>query len=263
MPDAAYAPLPAAAQPPAPLQVGPAVGPPAGPPPLWAPPQGPAAAGPPFMAPAVGAPPPWAPPQGPAVGPPAPRVAPQQMAAAAAAPGTYRNIDDIVRNMPPTTKPVARVLFKSIGRNNRIDWNDDTGLVSIDGQPIHGSNIKNIIDDLSRDYRQRGPVEGSMEVGIAMAETDMPETYFGNFARRSQIHSAVHTHRSKPQPYPSGHQLNFRQFPDDDDDSGRRTSSPLKKQTTRRSPQTGTGLPFGRWETLYPLWESLYDDDDE
>jgi len=96
---------------------------------------------------------------------------------------------------------------------------------------------------------------------MAMAETDMPDVYFGNYARRSQIHSAVHQRRPKPQPYPAAHQLNIRDFPDDDGGaSARRTSSPLKKQSARRSPhQTGYGLPFLHWETLYPMWETVYE----
>jgi len=245
-------PLPGAAQPPPPPAPLPPLWPDGGPPPLWAAlapgPAGAPPAGAPLLAAAAAAP-------LPALGPP-----PQRMAAAAAAPGTYKNVDEIVRNIPASAKPVARVLFKFIGRNNRIDWDGDTGLVSIDGQPIRGSNMKDIIDDLSRDYREKGPVDGSMEVGIAMAETDMPNTYFGNYARRSQIHSAVHRRRPLPQPYPAAHQLNYRQFPDDDDnDSARRTSSPLKKQASRRSPpQTGSGLPFLHWETLYPMWATVY-----
>ncbi|CAK1546863.1 unnamed protein product [Leptosia nina] len=65
---------------------------------------------------------------------------------------------------------------------NKVNWNEDNGLVMIDGKTIPGSNIVDLINDLLRPLKNNNPI-GWEDFATALKDLKIPLTYLGNAQR--------------------------------------------------------------------------------
>jgi len=172
-------------------------------------------------------------------------VASQQQPGTSRSRPAYNTDDNIVKGLPPGKKPMARKLLAHVRNNRDISWDTLTGLVSIDGHIVHGSNITTIIDDLSRDYKTRPPAVGAIEFGVSMNKTVMPRSYIGNIKRRDDIANTAVSHHS-----PLARQVIRHQY-DDLPAAAAHTPKRPRKTPKKKSNQSGSGLHVARWESVY------------
>ena len=90
---------------------------------------------------------------------------------------------DIVRTVPKTFKTQAEGLLEWIKRSpEAISW-DDKGTVSLEGQPIQGTSITDLVNDVLRKRKGFNPA-GRDDFAVALARLNTPENFIRNDDRR-------------------------------------------------------------------------------
>ncbi|KAK6178086.1 hypothetical protein SNE40_012917 [Patella caerulea] len=115
---------------------------------------------------------------------------------------------DILATVPKSMKTKADLLIEKLYQTPNVTW-DSKGAVTIEGQPIPGSNIMDLVNDLLRKRKYFNPI-GWQVLGRALSNNNLPQDLIGNADRyhyinnpsltgtptrkqRSRSHSAGHT----------------------------------------------------------------------
>lgn len=93
--------------------------------------------------------------------------------------------DEIIESLPKNYKNKGRLLLSHIKRTNDIGV-DDLNQVVIDGKPLEGSNITDLVFDYVKPGKQWGPT-GWKEFGKALKRTNVPRQAIVNTTRWNQI----------------------------------------------------------------------------
>lgn len=86
---------------------------------------------------------------------------------------------DVLSGIPETKLPTAKLLLDFIHKQRNITISDN-GEVIINGNHIKGSNIVDLIHDLSRDRKTRPPPIGANPLLDALKTANIPLEYIGN-----------------------------------------------------------------------------------
>ena len=90
---------------------------------------------------------------------------------------------DILRTVPKKFKQQAEGLLEWLNRSpEAISW-DERGLVSLEGQPIQGTSITDLVNDVLRKRKGFNPT-GRDDFTIALARLNTPENFIRNDDRR-------------------------------------------------------------------------------
>jgi len=108
---------------------------------------------------------------------------------------TRTTLEDIVSSVPKAYKNKAQLLAKTILRE--LSWTDRNELIS-NGQPVHGSNILDLVNDVIRKRKYFNP-EGREEFADALRQLNIPQDLVGN----SEILDKLRQRQPKRQPSPS------------------------------------------------------------
>ena len=108
--------------------------------------------------------------------------------------------DLILDTVPQKSHKKARLLLKYTRNNPNIKWTDK-GEMIVDGNKIVGSNIVDIINDLSRD-RKSDAVIGSEVLLKKLVEQNVPKEVIVNKKRLSLLNDELYaaTPRNEPEP---------------------------------------------------------------
>lgn len=98
--------------------------------------------------------------------------------------------DYILQGIPKTSIKNAKMLLQHIHDNPSISI-DDKGEITIHGQKLYGSNIIDVINDLTRKSKTRPSAIGAEELGNALQQSNMPLEYIGNVNRRRTIEPQI------------------------------------------------------------------------
>ena len=85
-------------------------------------------------------------------------------------------LEDIVKSVPKAFKNKAEILAKMLMRE--LSWNDRNELI-INGKPIPGSNILDLVNDVIRQRKSFHP-EGREEFTEALRRLNIPQDLVGN-----------------------------------------------------------------------------------
>jgi len=85
----------------------------------------------------------------------------------------------LLRNVPQSMQQNAQRFVNYISRNRDIQWDAD-GNVWLNGQPVRGANMANIVRFISTKSRVRTPPAGTMELTQFLASTNIPRVYIQN-----------------------------------------------------------------------------------
>lgn len=92
--------------------------------------------------------------------------------------------EEILRTLPKAFKNKGELLFNRLCCNEIITW-DSNGTVSINGSPLVGSNIVDLVCDVVRCKKSGGPV-GWKHFVEALRQINIPQEFIGNPQRRQQ-----------------------------------------------------------------------------
>jgi hypothetical protein len=93
---------------------------------------------------------------------------------------------EVLEGLPLRNMKSAKNLLTAIKKNTRLSWSDSGELV-VDGMPIDGSNIIDLIHDFSRERRPHNPVTGAEVLAKALKKSHVPLEYVGNKHRHKLL----------------------------------------------------------------------------
>ena len=99
---------------------------------------------------------------------------------------SLRMREDVLHVIPKTLKVKASALLDRISNAVGINWNDK-GELMVNDQPIKGSHIVDLVDDIVR-TRKRKPPRGWREFADALADLNLPAALIGNTDRWNYMH---------------------------------------------------------------------------
>jgi hypothetical protein len=87
--------------------------------------------------------------------------------------------EEVLNGIPKRNEKLAKALWRFVKKNNRIIIEDD-GEVTVDGTTVRGSNIIDLIHDLSRERKTKQPARGMTEFAGALKASNLPLEYVAN-----------------------------------------------------------------------------------
>lgn len=115
---------------------------------------------------------------------------------------TQINLDSILKGIPESKIPQARLLTDFITNQNGIHI-EDNGEIIINGTKINNSNIVDIIHDLIRDRKTHLPPKGVEDLVKVLKRANIPLEYIGN-KNRLQLFQHIQQ-QQQPPPFQRGH----------------------------------------------------------
>ncbi len=140
---------------------------------------------------------------------------------------------EILEQVPRTQQKTAKLLLKYIKDNSNIKWNQNKELM-VDGTRVPGSNIFDLVSDMTRNRKNPAAATGWQEFTDALIPQNIPEAAVGNKQRWQYI---VNQLRS-----PAG-AVSFLTEEEEDDEEGYETPkftpspSALKQQKRKQKKQ--------------------------
>ncbi len=102
--------------------------------------------------------------------------------------------EDLLENVPKSQRNNAKLLLKYVKENPSLKWNSAKELI-FNGKRIPGSNIIDLVNDTTRNAKNRAPVTGWKEFTEALMQKNIPRQAVGNNKRweyiRNQINSTA------------------------------------------------------------------------
>ena len=89
------------------------------------------------------------------------------------------SIDSIIESVPRSYKKKAKILLESWKETRKVSW-DENGVTSIDGNIINKTNIKDLLNHVTRKRINTLVPIGSKELVKFIVETDAPINLIGN-----------------------------------------------------------------------------------
>ncbi|KAG1666620.1 hypothetical protein GQR58_009481 [Nymphon striatum] len=109
-------------------------------------------------------------------------------------PQNYADItQDVVKSVPKNFKKKAEILMSKIANDGSINWDGETGVVSIDGRKLENSHIQDLINDAMRSRKKITP-QGWKEFYEKLSSLNIPQDLIGNSDRWNFIQKS----RSSP-----------------------------------------------------------------
>ena len=97
---------------------------------------------------------------------------------------------DLVNRLPKPKRQSAKLLLKYVQNNPNISWNNANELV-LKGRRVPGSNIYDLITDISKDGRNRAPAIGWEEFTTSLIQQNIPKEAVGNATRWQYIRNKL------------------------------------------------------------------------
>lgn len=102
------------------------------------------------------------------------------------APVRSSNFGDILKTVPKTFQNKASILLERLNKSDLIKW-DDKGMVNIENQPISGSNIADLVNDVLRKRKTLEAPVGYEPFSKILATLNVPQELVGNSDRWNLI----------------------------------------------------------------------------
>lgn len=90
--------------------------------------------------------------------------------------------DEIMDSIPKQSKNKAKILIQHLKKHPEIKWTDD-GHFMVNGNPVEGSNLVDLVHDYTRKISSKVKVPGSQEFRRRLQETNVPQMAMGNHER--------------------------------------------------------------------------------
>ena len=119
---------------------------------------------------------------------------------------SLRMREDVLHVIPKTLKIEASALLDRISNAAGISWNDK-GELMVNDQPIKGSHVVDLVDDIVRTGKRKPP-RGWQEFADPLADLNLPAALIGNTDRWNYMHGTMpEKHPSCPKNVWDGRQI--------------------------------------------------------
>lgn len=105
----------------------------------------------------------------------------------------------ILESVPTTMRKKAKLLVSMLKDNPNLAWDDD-GTVRLYGQPVPGSNIIDLVNDVLRQRKTVDEPTGWKPFAEALRQVNVPQDIVGNRARWEWIHRSMPDLPTPPSP---------------------------------------------------------------
>lgn len=90
--------------------------------------------------------------------------------------------DKIIESVPPSMQRKAKLLLQSLEGHSNLSW-DHQGVMQINGKPIKGSNMIDLVNDIIRQRKTSSPPVGWQQFSQGLRDINIPKEYVGNKQR--------------------------------------------------------------------------------
>ena len=94
--------------------------------------------------------------------------------------------EDVLKSTPSTFQRKARLLMELVKRNPQLSWNQ-RGELTVKDQPIEGSHMIDLVNDVLRHRRSRAPPTGWEQFAEALRDSNVPQDLIGHPERWEYI----------------------------------------------------------------------------
>jgi hypothetical protein len=94
--------------------------------------------------------------------------------------------ETVISSVPPSYKSKVQEVYRILRHSSNIKWND-SGLVSVNGVSINGSNIVDLLNDILRQRKDVNPT-GWKEFAKGLRDLNIPKEFVGNKVRWQYMH---------------------------------------------------------------------------